>query len=122
MKVNANDTKPSKSQPVSTDEWTGRVENAGLPGVDGGQIFSKVEDLHGLPKSDVGEVFEQLTSQQKLLLAHSWVTILSIVCAASTVVTLSDGSKWWVTADRYGVWTAWNLCVIGATPHGVVTD
>jgi hypothetical protein len=59
------------------------------------------------------EHFGGLSSSQKTKLAHqlgheSFESLL----AASRVVTLSDGSQWWFTADRNGAWTAWNLCPI----------
>jgi hypothetical protein len=60
------------------------------------------------------EAFEQLSSPQKSMLAHQLgYDSFAGVLAASTVVTLSDGSAWWLTADRNGSWTAWNLCSIG---------
>jgi hypothetical protein len=57
--------------------------------------------------------FEQLSDSQKVLLARQlgYESFRSMV-AASTIVTLSDGSVWWLTADRYGGWTAWNLCTL----------
>jgi hypothetical protein len=57
------------------------------------------------------EKFRQLSPLQKLLLARQLgYDSFSSMLAASTVVTLSDGSRWWVTADQYGGRMAWNLC------------
>ncbi len=60
------------------------------------------------------ETFEQLSPLQRLLLARrlGYESFDSLL-AASTVVTLSDGSAWWLSADRHGEWTAWNLCTLG---------
>jgi hypothetical protein len=35
---------------------------------------------------------------------------------ASRMITLPDGSSWWLTADRYGAWAAWNLCMFEVPP------
>jgi hypothetical protein len=69
------------------------------------------------------ESFEQLSSSQKSLLARqlgydSFANLL----AASKIVTLSDGSTWWLTADRFGAWTAWNCCAIGMSADVRVPD
>jgi hypothetical protein len=69
-----------------------------------------------LPSSDgaalaVDEKFGQLSTLQKLLLARQLgYDSFDSMLAASTVVSLSDGSTWWLTADRFGGRTAWNLC------------
>lgn len=69
------------------------------------------------------ENFEQLSSPQRFLLAgqlgyESFDKLLD----ASTVVTLSDGSVWWLTADQFGAWTAWNLYAIGFPQDGQTSD
>lgn len=57
------------------------------------------------------EKFGQLSTLQKLLLARQLgYDSFDSMLAASTVVSLSDGSTWWLTADRFGGRTAWNLC------------
>jgi hypothetical protein len=57
------------------------------------------------------EKFSQLSTVQKLLLARQLgYDSFDSMLAASTVVSLSDGSTWWLTADRFGGRTAWNLC------------
>jgi len=68
------------------------------------------------------DVFAHLPASQKLQLARrlGYDSFASLL-AASTVVTLSDGSTWWLTADRFGGWTAWNLCAIDA-PHSQSDD
>src|SRR5436309_13682271 len=57
------------------------------------------------------EKLGQLSTVQKLLLARQLgYDSFDSMLAASTVVSLSDGSTWWLTADRFGGRTAWNLC------------
>jgi hypothetical protein len=63
------------------------------------------------------EKFRQLSPLQKLLLARQLgYDSFSSMLAASTIVSLSDGSTWWVTADQYGGRTAWNLCQLEFSP------
>lgn len=69
------------------------------------------------------KTFEPLSPLQKRLLARrlghaSFGSLL----AASSVVTLSDGSAWWLTADRNGAWTAWNLCNIESPNDAKTSD
>jgi hypothetical protein len=62
-------------------------------------------------KATLEKTFDRLSSLQKLLLSQQFgYESFSSMLAASTVATLSDGSSWWLTTDRYGAWTAWNLC------------
>jgi|tagenome__1003787_1003787.scaffolds.fasta_scaffold20952317_2 hypothetical protein len=62
-------------------------------------------------KATLKKTFGRLSVSQKLLLSRQLGYVsFSDMLAASTVATLSDGSSWWLTADRYGAWTAWNLC------------
>ncbi len=82
-------------------------------------LITQDHGLFGTPCSSefiqetLQRTFEHLSSLQKLLLARQLgYDSFSSMLAASTVVTLSDGSAWWLTADRYGAWTAWNLCRI----------
>jgi hypothetical protein len=59
----------------------------------------------------LNEKFSQLSTLQKLLLARQLgFESFDSMLAASTVVSLSDGSTWWLTADRFGGRIAWNLC------------
>jgi hypothetical protein len=37
---------------------------------------------------------------------------IDALSAGSTFVKLSDGATWWLTKDRSGNWTAWNLCAV----------
>jgi hypothetical protein len=74
-------------------------------------------------KRNLGKTFEQLSPLQKLMLARQLgYASFGSMLAASTVVTLSDGSAWWLTADRYGAWTAWNLCNIEFPESGRTND
>jgi hypothetical protein len=62
-------------------------------------------------KATLEKTFGGLSPLQKLLLSRQFgYDSFSSMLAASTVATLSDGSSWWLTADRFGAWTAWNLC------------
>jgi hypothetical protein len=57
--------------------------------------------------------FEHVPALQKLLLAQQLgYESFSSMLAASTLLRLSDGSTWWLTADRNGVWMVWNHCSI----------
>ena len=61
---------------------------------------------------------QRLTARQKQRLAKRLgYESFDNVIAASTVLTLSDGSSWWLTVDLIGRRTAWNLCAIS-----VLTD
>jgi len=68
-------------------------------------------------KEKLEHTFEQLSPLQKLVLARQlgYESFDSMIIA-STVVVLSDGSAWWLTADRAGAWTAWNLCALEFPP------
>src|SRR6478672_7566735 len=60
--------------------------------------------------------FEHLSVSQKEMLARQLGhASFSELLQASKVVTLSDGSRWWMTADRNGALTAWNLCALQGT-------
>lgn len=73
-------------------------------------------------KATLEKTFSGLSSLQKLLLSRQFgYDSFNNMVAASTVATLSDGSSWWLTADRYGAWTAWNLCQLDI-PHGAASD
>ncbi len=62
-------------------------------------------------KATLDKTFGQLSPLQKLLLSRRLgYDSFNGMLAASTIATLSDGSSWWLTADRQGAWTAWNLC------------
>jgi hypothetical protein len=64
-----------------------------------------------ITKATLKKTFGRLSPSQKLVLSRQLgYDSFSNMLAASTVATLSDGSSWWLTADRYGAWTAWNLC------------
>jgi hypothetical protein len=70
-------------------------------------------------KARLKKTFSRLSPLQKLLLARQLgYDSFSSMLAASTVATLSDGSSWWLTADRYGAWTAWNLCQLDISHRG----
>jgi hypothetical protein len=61
---------------------------------------------------------QRLTARQKQRLAQRLgYESFDNVIAASTVITLSDGSSWWLTVDLIGRRTAWNLFAIS-----VLTD
>jgi hypothetical protein len=56
---------------------------------------------------------DQLTELQKAQLARRLgYSSIEMMVAGSTFMTLSDGSAWWLTKDRDGDWTTWNLCAI----------
>src|SRR4051812_30535948 len=64
-----------------------------------------------ITKAMLKKTFGRLSPLQKLLLSRQLgYDSFSSMLDASTVATLSDGSSWWLTADRLGAWTAWNLC------------
>jgi len=68
-------------------------------------------------QSGLKSALDQIPESQKDLLARQLGhDSFEAVLQASTVVTLSDGSTWWITADRNGAWTAWNLCTLPIAP------
>jgi hypothetical protein len=70
-----------------------------------------------LVKQTLEDTFKQVSLPQKSLLARQLgFDSFEDLVAASTVATLSDGSRWWLTADRFGAWTAWNLCALEFPP------
>jgi len=76
-----------------------------------------------LVQQTLQKTFEELSSPQKLRLARQLgYDSYNNMLAASTVVTLSDGSAWWLTADRYGAWTAWNLCRLNFSRGDLVNE
>jgi hypothetical protein len=75
-----------------------------------GAIAQKPQSSDGAAQA-LDDKFGQLSTLQKLLLARQLgYDSFDSMLAASTVVSLSDGSTWWLTADRFGGRTAWNLC------------
>jgi len=74
-------------------------------------------------KATLENTFSQLSPLQKLLLSRRLgYDSFNNMLAASTVATLSDGSSWWLTADRDGAWTAWNLCQLELAHSGQTDD
>jgi hypothetical protein len=68
-------------------------------------------------KQALEETFKRVSLSQKTLLARQLgFESFDGLVAASTVATLSDGSRWWLTADRFGAWMAWNLCALEFPP------
>ena len=59
-------------------------------------------------------------SEKQLVAQQLGYDSFESLLASSTILTLSDGSKWWVTADRHGSWTAWNLCSIRPSAAGAL--
>ena len=91
-----------------------RREHSGAAHV-GSQDLPTTEHRPAPAMQTFEETFEQLSPLQKLLLARQLgYESFDSLLAASTVVTLSDGSAWWLSADRHGEWTAWNLCNLGS--------
>jgi hypothetical protein len=85
--------------------------------------FSNERSSEALDQQMLEDAFEQLSSAQKLLLARQLgYDSFDNMLAASRAVTLSDGSAWWLTADRNGAWTAWNLCTLGLPLNNPATD
>jgi hypothetical protein len=67
--------------------------------------------------------FEHLSASQKEMLARQLGhASFDALVKASKVVTLSDGSIWWMTADRNGALTAWNLCALQGAPSAQTGD
>jgi hypothetical protein len=88
----------------------------------GGRNPLKTLDSPVQPKSRTNEAFAQLSASQKDVLARQLgYDSFDRLLQASTVVTLSDGSVWWMTADRNGAWTAWNLCALQSPPTSHVS-
>ena len=76
-----------------------------------------------LAKQTLEESFKQVSPSQKMLLARQLgFESFAGLAAASTVVTLSDGSRWWLTADRFGAWTTWNLCALEFPPSNDASE
>ncbi len=74
--------------------------------------FGAPQAMHSLESS-----FEYLSVSQKEMLARQLgYESFDALLKASKMVTLSDGSMWWMTADRNGVLTAWNLCPLESSP------
>jgi hypothetical protein len=62
-------------------------------------------------------MFAHLPASQKERLARQLgYDSFDRLLQASKVVTLSDGSTWWLTADRNGVVTPWNFCALESAP------
>lgn len=88
-----------------------QTASVGQPHVDAAQrnCFSGVETKM------LEASIEQLTTTQKEQLARQLgYPSIETMIAGSSFVTLADGSTWWLTKDRFGSWTAWNLCAFEA--------
>jgi hypothetical protein len=78
------------------------------PADEGESLAADIEHLTHAQKSQLGRQFGYPSFDSML--------------AASRVVTLSDGSAWWLTNDRGGGWTAWKLCALNAGTRDKCSD
>ncbi len=100
-------------QPRSAAQcWTAREHVAGASSSEAptfGKISGSIERTTEALQSTV----ELLSSAQKHELARQFgYDSLESLIAASSVMTLSDGSAWCLTANPSGAWTIWNVCAI----------
>jgi len=114
MRVNANnDSPPGQLQSAAVSSRSANLDGRIRPLIRQGFGFSDDECSAELTAERLEKKFEQLSTLQKLQLARRLgYDSFGSMLAASTVLTLSDGSAWWLTADRNGAQTAWNLCRI----------
>jgi hypothetical protein len=116
MRFSPNGREGNRKQPASARHPANRVEDHMLA-VDGHSL-GRIHASARAQREPLEEpTFAHLPASQKEKLARQLgYESFDRLLQASKVVTLSDGSTWWLTADRNGVLTPWNLCALESPP------